>query len=121
MLKWTVGLMAALCLPVMALAAPDCTAPVKPALPQNGAILSADELGVAADKVSDYSKASRVYQGCLDTVISAPDKYSRDEWRAALKAYNSAAPSVEDVWGLYQKLSDDWVAAHLVTTQTTEN
>ncbi len=122
MLKWTTtGLVIVLSLPVAALAAPDCNAPTKPAMPQNGAVISAQDLDAAADKVTAYSRASRDYQGCLDEVITTPGKYSRDEWRAALKAYNAAAPSVEEVWSSYKKLSDDWVSAHLVTAQDAEN
>lgn len=110
-----VGLVAAMVFPASALAAPNCTVPAKPDLPKNGAILSAVELDSAADLVTGYSKASRNYQACLDEVITKPDEHSREEWRAALKAYNATAPGVEAVWDTYQKLSDDWVAAHLAT------
>jgi hypothetical protein len=113
------GLLAASVLPAQAQAAPDCVAPVKPDLPVNGAILSADELDSAADKVTRYSKASRTYQVCLDEVITKPEKHSRDEWRTALKAYNASAPGVEEVWDTYQKLSDDWVSAHNATKPNT--
>ncbi len=106
------GLLAASVLPAQAQTASDCVAPTKPELPVNGAILSAQELDAAADKVTLYSKASRTYQVCLDEVITKPEKHSREEWRAALKAYNATAPSVEEVWDTYQKLSEDWVAAH---------
>jgi len=113
------GLLAASVLPAQAQTAFDCEAPAKPDLPINGAILSADELDVAADKVTRYSKASRTYQVCLDEVITKPEKHSRDEWRAALKAYNASAPGVEEVWDTYQKLSDDWVSAHNATKVST--
>jgi hypothetical protein len=116
MFKWIMaGCVASVIFPASALAQGACTAPEKPKMPINGAILSATELDNAADMVTGYSKASRVYQGCLDKVISKPETHSREEWRAALKAYNSAAPGVEEVWDTYQKLSDDWVKAHLAT------
>ena len=108
------GLAALLAFPATALAAQDCAAPAKPTLPVNGAILSSAELDAAADMVTNYSKSSRAYQACLDQIISTPTKHSREEWRTALKAYNAAAPGVEEVWGNYQKLSEDWVSAHLV-------
>ncbi|PHS26959.1 MAG: hypothetical protein COA85_05615 [Robiginitomaculum sp.] len=113
------GLLATSVLPAYAQAAPDCVAPVKPNLPVNGAILSADELDAAADQVTRYSKASRTYQVCLDEVITKPERHSRDEWRAALKAYNATVPSVEEIWDTYQKLSDDWVSAHNATKVST--
>ncbi|MDQ7017694.1 MAG: hypothetical protein Q9M33_00905 [Robiginitomaculum sp.] len=109
------GLLVASVFPAQAQTASDCVAPIKPDLPINGAILSAQELDAAADQVTRYSKASRTYQICLDEVITKPEKHSRDEWRAALKAYNATAPSVEEVWDTYQKLSEDWVAAHHAT------
>lgn len=119
MLKWTAaGFIAMLAFPVGALAAPDCKAPEKPQLPNNGALLSSVQLDDAADRVSAYSKATQSFQGCLDEIITTPGDYSRDQWRAALKAYNSAAPNVEEVWGAYQKLSDDWVAANLIKSKT---
>lgn len=115
MLKWTTaGVIAVLAFPVMALAAPDCEAPKQPDLPKNGALLSSAQLDEAANKVSAYSKATQAFQQCLDVVITTPEKHPREEWRAALKAYNAAAPSVEQVWDEYQKLSDDWVAANLI-------
>ncbi len=113
-----VGLLAVLAIPASAMAAPNCEAPAKPDLPQNGAVLSAIELDAAAEQVSSYSKASKAYHACLDEVIASPAKYTRDEWRAALKAYNASAPGMEEVWSSYQKLSEDWVSAHLAKTKT---
>jgi hypothetical protein len=109
-----------LMIPAGAQAAAGCEAPVKPDLPNNGAALSASELDAAANKVTGYSTATKAYLSCLDGVISTRDKYSREEWRAALKAYNAVAPGVEEVWGAYQKLSEDWVKGHLPASKTTK-
>ena len=119
MLKWmTVITLAASATAAMAEPAINCTAPTKPEMPKNGAALSAKELDAAADLVSAFSKDTKAYQGCLDQVLKAPGQYSRAQWHAALKSYNAAAPGVEAVWDAYQKLSDDWVSAHLIKTKT---
>jgi hypothetical protein len=112
------GMAVMLMIPTGAQAVASCEAPAKPDLPNNGAALSASELDAAANQVTGYSTATKAYLSCLDSVISTRDKYSRDEWRAALKAYNAVAPGVEEVWDTYQKLSEDWVKGHLAASNT---
>jgi hypothetical protein len=95
-----------------AFAAETCQAPLAPTLPQNGAVISHDQLMAAADQVSAFTKANTVYKTCLDVIITKPTSVSRAEWRSALKSYNETAPAEQAVWNSYQKVSDDWVAAN---------
>ncbi len=113
MQKWlALGVLALMALPLAAAAATPCTAPARPVLPGNAAGLSRAALHKLANEVNTYARAMQAYQECLDQIITDPASYTHAQWRAALKAYNTSAPALEDTWAAYQNLSRAWEAAH---------
>ncbi len=108
-------------LPASGFAKDECQKPDMPDLPQNGAALSADELGNAAKKVTDFSHATRAYRACLRAIYMKPQGHSRAEVKAAIKKNNAVAPQSQSVWDAYQKLSDDWKKAHDLAARQNSN
>ena len=104
--------LALMALPLAAMASDVCSAPARPDLPKNGAMISRAELVAAAARVAAYTRAARAYQECLDTIILDPADHGHEQWRMALKAYNASAPAMEEVWQSYQKLAGDWARVH---------
>ncbi len=93
-------------------AAEECTAPIAPELPANGAVISHEQLTAAADQIALYLKDNMTYKSCLDVTITQPQTVSRKQWRAALEAYNQTAPAEQAIWKAYDKLTADWVKAN---------
>jgi len=106
------GLLIVMALPLAAPAAQTCSAPGRPGLPTNAAAISHAELDAAAARVAAYLRAFRAYQECLDIIILDPAGHGKEQWRAALKAYNASAPAMEEVRQSYQKLAGDWARIH---------